>query len=102
MDNNNNNVNPNPNGYPQQPEQPDYAAQYNQQPQQPQQPEQPDYAAQYNQQQALNKCFSNESLVNKNYKEYYMQLILNAKNHPFSETWLSQMNNWGEGGFNRQ
>ena len=50
MDNNNNNVNPNPNGYPQQPEQPDYAAQYNQQPQQPQQPEQPDYAAQYNQQ----------------------------------------------------
>ena len=51
MDNNNNNVNPNPNGYPQQPEQPDYAAQYNQQPRQPQQPEQPDYAAQYNQQQ---------------------------------------------------
>ena len=50
MDNNNNNVNPNPNGYPQQPEQPDYAAQYNQQPQQPRQPEQPDYAAQYNQQ----------------------------------------------------
>ena len=38
MDNNNNNVNPNPNGYPQQPEQPDYAAQYNQQ-----QPVQPEY-----------------------------------------------------------
>lgn len=44
-----------------------------------------DHSTGLNTQQALNKCFSNESLVNKNYKEYYMQLILNAKNHPFSE-----------------
>ena len=57
MDNNNNNVNPNPNGYPQQPEQPDYAAQYNQQ---PQQPEQPDYAAQYNQQQPVQPDYNQQ------------------------------------------
>ena len=51
-----NNMNPNPNGSPE-PQQPNYASQYNQQPQQPdyasqynQQPQQPDYSAQYNQQ----------------------------------------------------
>ncbi len=50
-----NNMNPDPNGSPE-PQQPDYASQYNQ-PQQPdyanqdnQQPQQPDYANQYNQQ----------------------------------------------------
>ena len=51
-----NNMNPNPNGSPE-PQQPDYASQYNQEPQQPdyasqynQEPQQPDYASQYNQQ----------------------------------------------------
>ena len=51
-----NNMNPYPNGSPE-PQQPDYASQYNQEPQQPdyasqynQQPQQPDYNAQYNQQ----------------------------------------------------
>ena len=62
MDNNNNNVNPNPNGYPQQPEQPDYAAQYNQQ-----QPEQPDYAAQYNQQ------YNQQQPVQPDYNQQYNQ-----------------------------
>ena len=47
-----------------------------------------------NSQQALNKCFSNESLVNKNYKEYYVQLILNAKNHPFSELFQPSGCSW--------
>ena len=51
----NNNMNPNPYGSPE-PQQPDYASQYNQEPQQPdyasqynQEPQQPDYASQYNQ-----------------------------------------------------
>ena len=87
MDNNNNNVNPNPNGYPQQPEQPDYAAQYNQQPQQPeqpdyaaqynqQQPEQPDYAAQYNQQQPVQPDYNqqyNQQPVQPDYTQQYNQ-----------------------------
>ena len=87
MDNNNNNVNPNPNGYPQQPEQPDYAAQYNQQPQQPeqpdyaaqynqQQPEQPDYAAQYNQQQPVQPDYNqqyNQQPVQHDYTQQYNQ-----------------------------
>ena len=81
MDNNNNNVNPNPNGYPQQPEQPDYAAQYNQQPQQPQQPEQPDYAAQYNQQQPeqpdyaaqYNQQYNQQQPVQPDYNQQYNQ-----------------------------
>ncbi len=90
MDNNNNNVNPNPNGYPQQPEQPDYAAQYNQQPrqpeqpdyaaqynqQQPQQPEQPDYAAQYNQQQPVQPDYNqqyNQQPVQPDYNQQYNQ-----------------------------
>ena len=73
MDNNNNNVNPNPNGYPQQPEQPDYAAQYNQQ---PQQPEQPDYAAQYNQQQPVQPDYNqqyNQQPVQPDYNQQYNQ-----------------------------
>ena len=73
MDNNNNNVNPNPNGYPQQPEQPDYAAQYNQQ---PQQPEQPDYAAQYNQQQPVQPDYNqqyNQQPVQPDYTQQYNQ-----------------------------
>ena len=76
MDNNNNNVTPNPNGYPQQPEQPDYAAQYNQQPQQPQQPEQPDYAAQYNQQQPVQPDYNqqyNQQPVQPDYTQQYNQ-----------------------------
>jgi len=77
MDNNNNNVNPNPNGYPQQPEQPDYAAQYNQQPQQPQQPEQPDYAAQYNQQQPEQPDYASQynqqQPVQPDYNQQYNQ-----------------------------
>ena len=89
MDNNNNNINPNPNGVPQQPEQPDYAAQYNQQPQQPeqpdyaaqynqqpQQPEQPDYAAQYNQQQPVQPDYNqqyNQQPVQPDYTQQYNQ-----------------------------
>ena len=70
MDNNNNNVNPNPNGYPQQPEQPDYAAQYNQQ-----QPVQPDYNQQYNQQPVqpdYNQQY-NQQPVQPDYTQQYNQ-----------------------------
>ena len=74
MDDYNNNYNPY--GTPEQPQQPDYASQYNQQPQQPdyasqynQQPQQPDYSSQYNQQTDYSQQYNQYNQANNNYSQ---------------------------------
>ena len=79
--NNNMNPNPNPNGSPEPPSQPDYAGQYNQQPQQPDyanQPQQPDYSQQYNPQpdysnQPQQPDYSQQYNQQPNYSQQYNQ-----------------------------
>ena len=82
-----NNMNPDPNGSPE-PQQPDYASQYNQ-PQQPdyanqdnQQPQQPDYANQYNQQ-------PQQPDYNAQYNQQPQQPDYNAQQY-------GQYNNYGQ------
>ena len=72
-----NNMNPNPNGspepQPQQPQQPDYASQYNQQPQQP------DYTSQYNQQPDYSAQYQQYNQTNPNYAQQpYQQNAYNV------------------------
>ena len=74
MDDYNNNYNPY--GTPEQPQQPDYASQYNQQPQQPdyasqynQQPQQPDYSSQYNQQTDYSQQYNQYNQANTDYSQ---------------------------------